>query len=93
MVGGFMTQESIRINSELVSKLRDYQQATGVPISRCIEEAVTTWLTCIAPTRIEAMNRPVFAGGVSGIVGHPHVTQEDVTAQGVERMKNARVKK
>jgi hypothetical protein len=87
MVGGFMTQESIRINSELVRQLREYQQATGVPISKCIEEAVTTWLQCIAPTRIEAMNRPVFGGGPSGLVGHPHITEEEFIAQGDRRNK------
>jgi hypothetical protein len=49
-----MPQESIRIDSELVKMLREFNAKTGVPISKVVEEAVEVWLICSAPVRLEA---------------------------------------
>ena len=88
-----MTQVNARIDKEIYDRLSEYSEITGVPVSRCIAEACERWLTVVAPTRIEAMQRPVFGGGVSALVGHPHVTEEGVTAQGKERTKDPKMKK
>jgi Ribbon-helix-helix domain len=50
-----MTQESIRIDSDIVKQLREYSSKTHVPISKVIEEAVGEWLTCVAPVRLERL--------------------------------------
>ena len=52
-----MTQVNARIDKGIYDRLSKYSEITGVPVSRCIAEACETWLTCIAPTRIEAMQR------------------------------------
>jgi hypothetical protein len=77
----------VRIKAEFLERLKDYSAKTGVPVSRCIDEAVSDWLNCVAPARLRALERPVFGGGASGLSGHPHVTQEEFVAQGEERMK------
>jgi Ribbon-helix-helix domain len=45
----------IRINYGQLERLREYELKTRVPISRSVEEAVGSWLDCIAPTRLEAL--------------------------------------
>jgi hypothetical protein len=92
-----MTQTNCRIDSELAKELRKYSDITGVPVSKCIDEAVERWLNVVAPSRIEAMTRQadltLLPGGkVSGLDGHLHVTEEDIIAQVNERSK-AKVKK
>jgi predicted transcriptional regulator len=57
-----MTQESVRIDSELVKQLREYNAKTGVPISKVIEEAVSQWLICTAPVRLEALGQEPLSG-------------------------------
>jgi hypothetical protein len=77
----------VRIKAEFSERLKAYSAKTGVPVSRCIDEAVSDWLDCVAPTRLKALERPAFGGGVSGVAGHPHVTQEGFVTQGKERTK------
>jgi predicted DNA-binding protein len=50
-----MAQVNCRIDAELYERLRDYQEKTGVPISRCIDDAVKDWLESVAPLRLEAL--------------------------------------
>jgi len=47
-------QAPVRINADLVKMLREYSAKTGVPVSKCIDEAVEAWLICTAPVRLEA---------------------------------------
>lgn len=50
-----MPQTNCRIDSELLAQIREYSEKTGVPISRCIDEATSQWLQCVAPVRLEAL--------------------------------------
>jgi predicted DNA-binding protein len=45
---------TVRIDAELVARLRDFSKTTGIPITRCIEEAIATWLRDVAPARLKA---------------------------------------
>jgi Ribbon-helix-helix domain len=48
-------QAPVRMNADLVKQLREYSEVTGVPVSKCIDEAVLRWLTWVAPERLEAL--------------------------------------
>ena len=90
--------KNARIDKGIYAQLAEYSEETGVPVSKCIHEALERWLTTVAPARLKALDRSVRfnengVGSVSGIVGHPDVTEEDFVAQGIERMKDAGVKK
>src|ERR1700722_5894802 len=45
----------VRIKCDQWELLRQYQLEMRVPISRCVAEAVGSWLDGIAPTRLEAL--------------------------------------
>ena len=89
-----MTQVNARIDKDIYDRLAEASALTNVPVSRCIAEACEIWLTAVAPARIEARQRPVFAGGVFAVSNdsHPHVKMTDVIAQCEER-EQAKVKK
>jgi hypothetical protein len=86
-----MTTQTCRIDSELVKQLNAYSEATGVPVIRCINEAVERWLEVIAPSRIAAMQRRTVVfneNGVGGpIVVSGDAASEDLIAQVKERKR------
>jgi predicted DNA-binding protein len=45
-------QTTIRINSDLVARVRDYSEVSGVPITKCVEEAIERWLDTAAAARL-----------------------------------------
>jgi hypothetical protein len=52
-----MTQVNARIDKEIYDRLAVYSKITGVPVARCIAEACESWLTVVAPSRVEARHR------------------------------------
>jgi predicted DNA-binding protein len=58
----------VRIKAELLEQLKNYSARTGVPVTRCIDEAVIDWLRNVAPARLRALELPV-SGGMKGQVG------------------------
>jgi Ribbon-helix-helix domain len=85
-----MTQVNARIDKEIYDRLSEYSEITGVPVSRCIAEACERWLTEVAPTRVEAMQRSSVVFNENG-VGGPFLASgpqfdDDLIAQ-VERRK------
>ena len=62
----------VRIKAEFLERLKAYSAKTGVPVSRCIDgSGERLGRDCVAPTRLKALERPVFGGGVSGCFGSP----------------------
>jgi antitoxin component of RelBE/YafQ-DinJ toxin-antitoxin module len=53
-----MPQANVRIDSALIDQVRKVSEKTGVPISRCISDAVSTWLQVTAPQWLEARKLP-----------------------------------
>jgi hypothetical protein len=53
------TQNTIRIKSSHVDRLRHYSLATGVPITKCVEEAVRNWLDSVADARLIYLRRKI----------------------------------
>jgi hypothetical protein len=53
-----MPQANVRIDSALVDQVRKVSKKTGVPISRCISDAVSTWLQVTAPLWLKARKLP-----------------------------------
>jgi hypothetical protein len=45
-------QATIRIKSDLVARVRDYSEVSGVPITKCVEEAIERWLDTAATARL-----------------------------------------
>jgi hypothetical protein len=39
-------------------RLLEFSEATGVPLQKCIDEALDEWLACCAAPRMEAMTQP-----------------------------------
>jgi hypothetical protein len=53
-----MPQANVRIDSALIDQVRKVSEKTGVPVSRCIGDAVSTWLQVTAPQWLEARKLP-----------------------------------
>jgi hypothetical protein len=48
---------NIRIDDQQFQFLKEYEAKTGVRAAKCVEEAVESWLLCIAPVRLEALSQ------------------------------------
>jgi hypothetical protein len=43
----------VRISYEQMEQLRECKSKTQMPLSRIVAEAVSHWLQCVAPTRLQ----------------------------------------
>jgi hypothetical protein len=53
-----MPQGNVRIDSALIDQVRKVSETTGVPISRCVSDAVSTWLQVTAPVWLKVRKLP-----------------------------------
>jgi len=49
--------KNARIDEGIYEQLAEYSKETGVPVSKCIREALERWLTTVAPARLKALDR------------------------------------
>jgi hypothetical protein len=45
----------VRVDYEQLAQLREYRLKTGVTVTQSVEEAVSNWLQCIVPGKLENM--------------------------------------
>ena len=48
----------VSIDDSYMALLRDYSEKTGVPIDRCVSDALFDWLANVAPVTLERMGLP-----------------------------------
>jgi hypothetical protein len=46
------------ISESYIALLQDYSEKTGVPIDRCVSDALFDWLANVAPVTLEQMGLP-----------------------------------
>jgi len=52
---GDLLQNLLRSSNDcLVDRVRSYSEETGTPFERCVHDALTEWLTCVAEPNLEA---------------------------------------
>jgi Ribbon-helix-helix domain len=56
-IGTHDAQSTVRIDSDLVEQLRAYSEKSGVPITKAINEAVSVYIECFIPPRLEALEQ------------------------------------
>lgn len=49
---------AVTVPAHLLEKIQDYASKKKVPFSECVEEALTDWLTCVAPARLQEKAQP-----------------------------------
>jgi hypothetical protein len=52
------TMEMVSISDSYMALLQDYSEKTGVPIDRCVPDALVDWLANVAPLTLERMGLP-----------------------------------
>lgn len=45
----------VKIDAELLRRLNDYKNTTGISIQHCVNEALTDYLEVVVPARLEAL--------------------------------------
>jgi len=48
----------ISIDETYMALLQDYSEKTGVPINRCVSDALFDWFANVAPFRLEQLGLP-----------------------------------
>jgi hypothetical protein len=48
----------VSIDDSYMALLRDYSEKTGVPIDRCVSDALFDWLANVAPLTLEQLSLP-----------------------------------
>jgi hypothetical protein len=49
---------AVAVSYREMALLQDYSNKTGVPIDRCVSEALSDWLAYVAPANLEALDVP-----------------------------------
>jgi hypothetical protein len=49
---------AVAVSYREMALLRDYSNKTGVPIDRCVSEALSDWLAYVAPANLEVLDLP-----------------------------------
>jgi hypothetical protein len=61
---------NLPIHDEQMRLLKEYEAKTGVPINRCVDEAVSNWLICVAPVRLVELGQEPLTLGDHLKTGH-----------------------
>jgi hypothetical protein len=48
----------VSIDDSYMALLQDYSNKTGVPVERCVSDALFDWLANVAPVTLEQMGLP-----------------------------------
>ena len=51
------TRQPVMIDADLHARLKEYSQATGIPIARVVARALTDWLETVGVARLEALKK------------------------------------
>jgi hypothetical protein len=51
-------KEVVPVSYREMALLRDYSKKTGVPVDRCVSEALSDWLANVAPINLELSDLP-----------------------------------
>jgi hypothetical protein len=60
VLGAYLAGDSmgvVRVDYEQLAQLREYRLKTGVTVTQAVEEAVSDWLECVAPGRLELLGQ------------------------------------
>jgi hypothetical protein len=51
------TRQPVMIDADLYVRLKEYSQATGVPIARVVARGLTDWLDTVGAARLEGFKK------------------------------------
>ena len=57
----------VSINDSYMALLQDYSHKTGVPIDRCVSDALSDWLANVAPLTLQQIGPPPRSNWVGKI--------------------------
>jgi hypothetical protein len=51
---------TVSVGDSYMALLQDYSQKTGVPVDRCVSDALFYWLAIVAPVALEEKGLPAL---------------------------------